>query len=74
MRKRGGRGGGEDGGSSGRLTRMSKTLSWALRHGAVELGLPISADGYVPLETLLALRQFKDISASDVDEIVSRPG
>ena len=33
---------------------LSRALSWALRHAAPSLGLPISTDGYVPLRELLS--------------------
>ena len=60
---RGGRGGGrggahqEVGGArpSGREVGISKTLSWILRHGAVELGLSIRPDGYVPVSEVLTV-------------------
>ena len=55
-RGRGGRGGHQGGGApraSGREVGISKTLSWILRHGAVELGLSIRPDGYVPVSEIL---------------------
>ena len=33
--------------------RISHALSWVLRHKALELGLPVSKDGYVPIDSLL---------------------
>lgn len=52
---RGGRGGrgGHKGHGGGKDVAISKTLSWILRHGAVELGLTMGKDGYVPLSELL---------------------
>ena len=44
---RGGRGGG------GKDVAISKSLSWILRHGAIELGLSMRSDGYVPLNEVL---------------------
>jgi len=35
------------------LRTLSRALSWALRHGAPELGLQMSSDGYVLLSQLL---------------------
>lgn len=34
-------------------TRLSRALSWALRHKAVELGLHMTSDGYVPVDEIL---------------------
>ena len=33
--------------------KISKALSWLLRHNAPLLGLKLSPDGYVPLESVL---------------------
>ena len=57
---RGGRGGG--GGGSSKLrglekdspaVRLSKTLSYILRHGAQKEGIPIRPDGYVKVDDLV---------------------
>ncbi|XP_077615826.1 tRNA 2'-phosphotransferase 1 isoform X1 [Crocuta crocuta] len=64
-----------------RDVQLSKALSYALRHGALKLGLPmragqselsscLSADGFVPLGTLLQLPQFCSFSAEDVQRVV----
>jgi 2'-phosphotransferase len=50
--------------------RLSKTLSWALRHGAEELGLTMRASGYVPLAQLLATRKFRGVTEAQVEHIV----
>ena len=34
--------------------KLSKTLSWVLRHSAPSLGLSISSDGYIPVQAILA--------------------
>lgn len=34
-------------------TRLSKTLSYVLRHGAEKEGLPIRPDGFVPVNDLV---------------------
>jgi 2'-phosphotransferase len=74
------RGGGRGGGGSRRAaprqrdpTHVSKTLSWALRHGARELGLAMGADGYVRLADLLrVLRpQIGDLTERDVCAVVA---
>ncbi|KAM4617812.1 tRNA 2'-phosphotransferase 1 isoform 1-T3 [Discoglossus pictus] len=51
--------------------RLSKLLSYALRHGAGSLGLPMASDGFVPLSSLLALSQFRAISQGDIERVVS---
>lgn len=54
--------------------RLSKALSYALRHGALKLGLPMGTDGFVPLGTLLQLPQFRSFSAEDVQRVVDTSG
>lgn len=54
---RGGRGGYGGGGSKD--VGISKTLSWILRHGAVELKLNLRQDGYVPLSEILDFHRIK---------------
>ncbi|XP_076971998.1 tRNA 2'-phosphotransferase 1 isoform X2 [Tamandua tetradactyla] len=51
--------------------RLSKALSYALRHGALKLGLPMGADGFVPLGAVLQLPQFRSFSAEDVQRVVN---
>nr|XP_035956273.1 tRNA 2'-phosphotransferase 1 isoform X2 [Halichoerus grypus] len=53
-----------------RDVQLSKALSYALRHGALKLGLPMRADGFVPLCALLELPQFHSFSAEDVQRVV----
>ncbi|XP_009184018.2 tRNA 2'-phosphotransferase 1 isoform X1 [Papio anubis] len=53
-----------------RDVQLSKALSYALRHGALKLGLPMGADGFVPLGALLQLPQFHSFSAEDVQRVV----
>ncbi|XP_068115718.1 tRNA 2'-phosphotransferase 1 isoform X2 [Hyperolius riggenbachi] len=50
--------------------RLSKLLSYALRHGAVSMGLPMSSDGFVPVSSLLSLPQFRPFSQSDIERVV----
>lgn len=54
-----------------RDVQLSKALSYALRHGALKLGLPMGADGFVPLGALLQLPQFRSFSAEDVQRVVA---
>ncbi|XP_019378948.1 PREDICTED: tRNA 2'-phosphotransferase 1 [Gavialis gangeticus] len=51
-------------------TRLSRTLSYALRHGALELGLHMGADGFVALQELLALPSLAGVSEGDVRRVV----
>ncbi|KAM3919423.1 tRNA 2'-phosphotransferase 1 isoform 1-T1 [Leptodactylus fuscus] len=50
--------------------RLSKLLSYALRHGAKEMGLPMGSDGFVPVSFLLHLRQFCSFSQEDIERVV----
>uniref|UniRef100_A0A8C5QWE3 2'-phosphotransferase n=1 Tax=Leptobrachium leishanense TaxID=445787 RepID=A0A8C5QWE3_9ANUR len=50
---------------------LSKLLSYALRHGAVSLRLPIGSDGFIPISSLLALPQFRSYSQQDIERVVS---
>ncbi len=51
------------------LTRKSKKLSWLLRHGAGEEGLPMDPAGWVPItEVLTRLR----LARGQLDEVVRR--
>ncbi|CCW66053.1 unnamed protein product [Phytomonas sp. Hart1] len=42
-----------------RLKNISRLLSYILRHGADEVGVPITLNGYVPLEALLVLPKIR---------------
>ncbi len=53
-----------------KLVRLSKALSWVLRHKASEIGLSISSDGYVLVKDLLALPKFKDVKYDDIKYVV----
>jgi 2'-phosphotransferase len=50
--------------------RLSKTLAYALRHGAQELGLVMRSSGYVELRALLALPLFRGYTEAQVEEVV----
>uniref|UniRef100_A0A8C5RV77 2'-phosphotransferase n=1 Tax=Laticauda laticaudata TaxID=8630 RepID=A0A8C5RV77_LATLA len=49
---------------------LSKALSYALRHGAENLSLHMSSDGFVDLGEILHLPQFKAWSEEDVKRVV----
>lgn len=67
-RGRGRRGhrGGED-----RDVCLSKSMSYALRHGASQLGLQMGTDGFLFVEDLLAHPQFHSYSLEDVERVVA---
>ncbi|XP_018420735.1 PREDICTED: tRNA 2'-phosphotransferase 1 isoform X2 [Nanorana parkeri] len=50
--------------------RLSKLLSYALRHGAVSIGLDMAPDGFVPVSSLLSLPQFRSFSLNDIERVV----
>ncbi|XP_077434262.1 tRNA 2'-phosphotransferase 1 [Vanacampus margaritifer] len=64
--KRERRGGGED-----RDVRLSKSMSYALRHGANQMGLQLSSDGYLFVEDVLAHPQFRSYKLEDVERVVA---
>ncbi|MBN3304695.1 TRPT1 phosphotransferase, partial [Amia calva] len=51
--------------------RLSKALSFALRHGASQMGLDMRADGFVLVEDLLSHPQFRSYSLDDVQRVVA---
>ncbi|EIW79025.1 hypothetical protein CONPUDRAFT_107060 [Coniophora puteana RWD-64-598 SS2] len=54
------------------LVRTSKTLSWMLRHGAANVGLQMRKDGYVDVQDLLRLQQFRELTFEHLREIVAK--
>ncbi|NTV99776.1 MAG: RNA 2'-phosphotransferase [Oscillochloris sp.] len=56
------------------LTRISKTLSYHLRHRPDELGLTLAPGGWVAVDDLLAAlaRSGKAITRAQLDEVVAR--
>jgi 2'-phosphotransferase len=68
-RSRGRGGGGGD--SSNR--RISHSLSWALRHAAPELSLPMTTDGYVPVTLLLEHThpKLRGLSLAAIEQVVA---
>lgn len=51
-------------------TRISKLLTWILRHKAIDLGLKIKNDGYILLDDILELRQMKGITVDQIKNVV----
>jgi 2'-phosphotransferase len=52
------------------LDRLSRTLVWLLRHGAVRNRIPISSNGYVSLERVFKMNQFLNYTLNDVQYVV----
>jgi RNA:NAD 2'-phosphotransferase (TPT1/KptA family) len=50
--------------------KLSKTLSWLLRHHVIDMKLKISNDGYVLIDDILKLKQFKDYVLDDIKYVV----
>ncbi|KAG6334570.1 hypothetical protein ID866_4525 [Astraeus odoratus] len=51
--------------------RLSKSLSWLLRHGAKTAGLQIRPDGYARVSDVLANAMFKDVTFPQLQKIVN---
>eukprot|EP01017_Pseudomicrothorax_dubius_P022755 TRINITY_DN2457_c0_g2_i2.p1 TRINITY_DN2457_c0_g2~~TRINITY_DN2457_c0_g2_i2.p1 ORF type:complete len:463 (-),score=123.38 TRINITY_DN2457_c0_g2_i2:110-1498(-) len=53
--------------------KISKTLSYLLRHGALENGLSLRKDGYVPVDEILALKKLKSLGCglAELKEVVA---
>ena len=50
--------------------RLSKALSWLLRHNAVSQGIAIRPDGYVKISAVLNHPKFKDFTLDDIIKVV----
>uniref|UniRef100_A0A8C8DZP5 2'-phosphotransferase n=1 Tax=Oryzias sinensis TaxID=183150 RepID=A0A8C8DZP5_9TELE len=68
---RGGKRGREKGQGKDRDVHLSKAMSYALRHGAKQLGLQMSTDGFLFVEDLLAHPQFCSYTVEDVERVVA---
>jgi len=53
-------------------TRMSKTLSYTLRHGAKNDGIAMRSDGYVSVKDLLSSPKFSALDFSTLESIVQQ--
>ncbi|KZP30500.1 hypothetical protein FIBSPDRAFT_814795 [Athelia psychrophila] len=51
-------------------TRTSKTMSWILRHGALQEGVPMRGDGFVLVTDLLANARMHDQTFFDIEQVV----
>ncbi|XP_072518980.1 tRNA 2'-phosphotransferase 1 isoform X1 [Salminus brasiliensis] len=71
-RGRGNRGrGGRGNRGESRDVRLSKSMSYALRHGACKMGLHMSSDGFILVDELLAHQQFSSFSLEDLERVVA---
>jgi len=50
--------------------RISKSLSWLLRHGAEKAGLDIRQDGYAKVSDVLSNPMFRDVTFTHLQDIV----
>ncbi|XP_020491400.2 tRNA 2'-phosphotransferase 1 [Labrus bergylta] len=66
-----GRGGHGNHGGEDKDVRLSKSMSYALRHGANQMGLQMGTDGFLFVEELLANPQFRSYSLEDVQRVVA---
>ncbi len=49
--------------------KISKTLSYILRHGALKYNIDIDRYGYIKTSDILKLPQFKNVTLDDIFEI-----
>jgi 2'-phosphotransferase len=55
------------------LTQLSHSLSWGLRHKALELGWTMTRDGYVPVDEILAHSKFHGrYNVDDIRQVVAQ--
>ncbi|XP_076148362.1 tRNA 2'-phosphotransferase 1 isoform X1 [Alosa pseudoharengus] len=75
MQSRGKGGRGRRSGNRGREdtpdVRLSKSMTYALRHGASKMGLHMNSDGFVFVDDLISHPQFRSFSLEDVERVVA---
>eukprot|EP00667_Euglena_gracilis_P016748 EG_transcript_17569 len=54
-----------------RRVEIGRRLSYLLRHGARQAGLPMERDGYVPLAEILKRRDFSGLTTQDITALVA---
>jgi 2'-phosphotransferase len=64
---RGGRGRGQNQSSN---VKLSKTLSYVLRHGAEKEGFEISPDGFISISALLSSPKFSKVTLEQIEDVV----
>jgi 2'-phosphotransferase len=52
--------------------RLSKFLSFVLRHGALKEGIPIRSDGFVAIEDLLKHKKCSQVTFEDIQQVVAK--
>ncbi|OLL25046.1 tRNA 2'-phosphotransferase 1 [Neolecta irregularis DAH-3] len=52
--------------------KLSKSLSYILRHGALKENLPVRSDGYISLPSILSRPKFKGVQMSDIQRVVEK--
>lgn len=67
--KRSGRARGNDNGKHN--VKLSKLLSYTLRHGAVKENLTMSSSGFVKISDILAHSKFQGFKLSDIEQVVA---
>lgn len=50
--------------------KLSKLLSFVLRHGADKLGVNLDKSGFAEVEELLKIKEFKNYSLDDIKRVV----
>ncbi|XP_026991219.1 tRNA 2'-phosphotransferase 1 isoform X2 [Tachysurus fulvidraco] len=54
-----------------RDVRLSKALTYVLRHGAAKMGFNMGSDGFVFVDELLTHGQFRSFSMEDIERVVA---
>ncbi|CAL8264247.1 unnamed protein product [Lota lota] len=58
-------------GEENRDVRLSKSMTYALRHGGNQMGLHMNTDGFLYVEDLLLHPQFRSYTLEDVERVVA---
>ncbi|XP_065185068.1 tRNA 2'-phosphotransferase 1-like [Sycon ciliatum] len=59
-----------DRGGGGRDVQLSKSLSWLCRHGAPKEGITVHSGGFLIVDDVLRLKQFRNFTVDDVRRVV----
>ncbi|KAJ1930408.1 tRNA 2'-phosphotransferase [Tieghemiomyces parasiticus] len=57
--------------TSPQLTRISKSMSFVLRHGAAKAGIPMRSDGFVDVDDLLKFPKLRHVTLEDLQQVVA---
>lgn len=55
-----------------KLTRLSKSISYILRHGAVKENIPIRKSGYCKIDDLKKFKNLKNLTLQNIQDIIKR--